>query len=126
MNFLNSEAGLYFRPRSEFNNEFDFIRQFLFLARPKLTKKLFFQLPAGLYLTPNGSGFENMVIAPESERAAQWKSIHPSNRQRLCEIYRNKAHYEAMMEQGRKIAEENKKNEIKREPRSLGNRPSAK
>lgn len=124
-NLLDSERGLNFRPRSEFANEFDFLRQFLCLARPKLTKTLFFQLPAGLYLAPNGSGLENMEIAPESERAAQWKSIYPGARQRLCEVYRNKAHYEAMLELGRKTAEENKKNGIERETKSSGKSSSA-
>lgn len=119
------ERGSEFRRRSEFANEFDYSKQFLWLARPKLTKKLFFQLPAGLYLTPNGSGFENMEIAPESERAAQWESIYPGARQRLCMIYRNKAHYEAMLEQGRKTAEEKKKNGIERETKSSGKSGSA-
>src|ERR1035437_6265825 len=102
---INMERGLNFRPRTEFANEADYLKQFFWLARPKLTKKLFFQLPAGLYLTPNGSGFENMEIAPESERAAQWESIYPGARQRLCMIYRNKAHYEAMLAEGRKAQE---------------------
>lgn len=124
-NLLDSERGLNFRPRSEFANEGDFLHQFLFLARPKLTKKLFFQLPAGVYLTPNGSGFENMEIAPESERAAQWKSIYPGARQRLCEVYRNKAHYEAMLAEGQKICEEKKKAGIAQGAKSSGKSGSA-
>src|ERR1035437_8952142 len=122
---INMERGLNFRPRTEFANEADYLKQFFWLARPKLTKKLFFQLPAGLYLTPNGSGFENMEIAPESERAAQWESIYPGARQRLCMIYRNKAHYEAMLGQVRKTAEEKKKNGIERETKSSGKSGSA-
>jgi len=59
----------------------------------------------------NGGGI-NLVIAPENERAAQWKLIDPSDRQRLCMIYRNKAHYEAMLEEGRKIIEEKKQKSI--------------
>jgi len=110
-NLLESERGLNFRPRSEFANEADYSKQFLWLARPKLTKKLFFQLPAGLYLMGNGGGI-NLVIAPENERAAQWKLIDPSDRQRLCMIYRNKAHYEAQLEEGRKIIEEKKRKSI--------------
>lgn len=95
------ERGLNFRPRSEFTMEHDYLKQFLWLARPKLTRKLFFELEAGLYMVGNGFDFK-IVIAPESERAAQWNSIYPGHRQRLCMIYRNKAHFEAMLASGKK------------------------
>lgn len=65
------------------------------------------------------------VIAPESERAAQWESVYLGARQRLCMIYRNKAHYEAMLEQGRKITEEGKENGIERKTKSSGQSGSA-
>lgn len=112
--------GLNFRPRSDFENEGEYSRQFLWLARTKLTKKLFFELPAGAYLVSNVAAFEGEVV-PLDGRAAQWKSIYPGARQRLCEIFRNRAHYEALMEQGHKIGEENKKKEMES---NRGKKPS--
>ncbi len=108
---FNNNRGLNFRPRSEFVNEADYLVQFIWLARPKLTKKLFFQLQAGLYLWGNG-GDLHLVIGPESERAAQWNSIGPSYRQRLCMIFRNKAHYEAMLAEGQRTGEEKNRNSV--------------
>lgn len=113
---INPGRGLTFRPRTEFTNEGEYLHQFLYLARPKLTKKLFLQLPVGMYLEGNCCGLNGdglqLVTSPANERAAQWKSIDPSHRQRLCMIYRNKAHYEAMLEEGRRIREQNRQKSV--------------
>jgi len=119
-NLLQSNRGLNFRPKSEFSKEHEYWEQFLWLARPKLTKKLFFQLPAGVYVQSNCIGSFSGEIVPFAERADQWKSINSGARQRLCMIYRNKAHYDAMLENGRKIVEENKENGIERKTKPSG------
>jgi hypothetical protein len=93
------DRGQDFRPRANFQNEGEYLHQFLWLARPKLTKKLFLSLPQGVYVVGNVPGFE-ATVAPIAERATQWKSIPPGSRQRLCMIFRNQAHYEAMLAQG--------------------------
>lgn len=114
---MNSEPlqkrGLNFRPRSDFEHEADYLKQFLPLARTNLTKKLFFELPEGVYVESNCAGCFSGEIVPLAERENQWKSVYPGARQRLCEVYDSKAYYEAMMEQGRKTAEENQKNGTK-------------
>ena len=124
-NLLQSKRGLNFRPQSEFTKEHEYWEQFLWLARPKLTKKLFFELPTGVYVQSNCIGSFSGEIVPLAERENQWNSIFPGARQRLCEVYRNKAHYEAMLENGRKIVAENEGNGTERKTKSSGKSGSA-
>jgi len=103
---IDLDRGLDFRPRCVFANANDYFMQFVYLARPKLQKRIFLELPAGIYLVTDGGGLR-LEIAPKNERADQWKSIPPIYRQKGCAIYRNKAHYEATLEALRAVMDEN-------------------
>jgi hypothetical protein len=91
--------GIQLRPRSEFKNEEEFLNQFPRSASPRLTKRLFMQLPNGFCVYSSGLSSKDffVVLASEGKRATQWETVPQIARQKRCDIFRFKADYDDMM-----------------------------
>lgn len=91
--------GIKLRPRSEFKNEEEFLNQFPRSASPRLTKRLFMQLPNGFCVYSSGLSSKDffVVLASEGKRATQWETVPKKARQKRCDIFRFKADYDDMM-----------------------------
>ena len=74
----------------------------LLIARDKLTRSFFVNLPAGVYLTSNvyltrTRPIYESYVASETDREEQWSEIPRIVRHRVCNVFRCKADFDAWL-----------------------------